>query len=291
MEKQSSSCMEIILAAIENGTLPPRETEARLNELIDQEIARKDSPASMEIISAAQMLLWELHTHGSMPFESHAPEIREKVSGRYTCWKRLQKALKITSHLALVSCLLVLVVLAARHPFSVSWITQESINNGEQYVVKGNKFEFDLSQAASAEQRSDGESIIILSRDEYAKYLGFTPDVPERYGFWTLFRSTVSVTTQKDSLTLSYRHDDGRTIHTTIWYYHDDEIAAERRSFYDALPPCEACGMQFSITSDTKKMSSVAWHDGDMIVTTGGSIPFDELVEAAAMFRREGRLQ
>lgn len=291
MEKQSSSCMEIILAAIENGTLPPRETEERLNALIDQEIARKDSPASMEIVSAAQMLLWELHTHGSMPFESHAPEIREKVSGKYRSWKRLRKALQITSHLALTGCALVVVLLAVRHPFSVSWITHESINNGEQYVVRGNKFEFDLSQAASAEQRIAGESVVILSRDEYAKYLGFTPDVPERFGSWTLFRSSVSVTTEKDSLTLSYRHDDGRTIHTTIWYYHDEEAAAERRSFYDALPPCDACGMQFSITSDTKEMSSVAWYDGSMIVTTGGSIPFDELAEAAAMFRKEGRLQ
>ena len=60
-----------ILTAIDFGHLSYDETERRLQQLIDLEVNQTERPADPVLLDACYDLLLQMHTHGSIAFQSN----------------------------------------------------------------------------------------------------------------------------------------------------------------------------------------------------------------------------
>ena len=66
-----SNYIDQILHAIDYGNLSYKDTERRLQKLIDDETYQLNHPSNPDFLNACQTILFQLHTHGKIGFESH----------------------------------------------------------------------------------------------------------------------------------------------------------------------------------------------------------------------------
>lgn len=214
MDGERKSCTERILSAIEYGKLSNDETERRLCELVEAEVNKTDSEVDMELITACQSLLWQLHTHGELPYDSHYDENKAKIDKRLRRNVLVSNAVKSVGKMLAAAAVVVLVVLGVRGDLHWSWLEQADTFDQQQHIITGNEFGVELIQSAIAEHLDVGviqTSDIAVIRSEFE----FIP-IPERiHGTWYFDTAMVFVVPDMIRLDINYRDTDSR--HTTLY--------------------------------------------------------------------------
>ena len=178
MNGDTRSCVDQILEAIEYGHLPTDEAERRVQKLLDDEVSKTTEAADMDMVNACQSLLWELKTHGQIPYEDHSEQIRASVEKEYSAWtkhrRRQQLAFKIGSVAAVF-----LLVAGISLSFHWEWFSGNSTPDGQQYLVHGHEISTEMVAEAIAAHdglvQYEGSNI-----SELETYLGFQPNIPQR---------------------------------------------------------------------------------------------------------------
>lgn len=169
-----TSCTERILTAIEYGNLSNEETERRIVELIEAEVSKTDSAADLELIDACQSLLWQLHTHGTAAYDSHAEQNHEKLMARIDkVEKRRCIDLRPLRWVAAAAAVVLLFV-----GVRFSWFEHSDTPDGQQHVITGQEITVEMVQAAIAENAGKG-SVETTDLQELRDIIGFDPHIPE----------------------------------------------------------------------------------------------------------------
>ena len=79
-----------ILNAIEHGTLSVHETRRRLEDIIDKEITKTDTPANTQLVEECEKLLWELNTDGKLPHANRNNETNVVFEARFKKHQRFR---------------------------------------------------------------------------------------------------------------------------------------------------------------------------------------------------------
>lgn len=214
MDGERKSCTERILSAIEYGKLSNDETERRLCELVEAEVNKTDSEADMELIKACQSLMWQLHTHGELPYDSHYDENKAKIDQRLKRNTLVSNTVKSVSKMLAAAAAVVLVVLGLRGDLHWSWLEHNDTFDQQQHIIAGNEIGVELIQSAIAEHLDKGVlqlSDISVIHTEFE----FAP-IPEQL-HETLHFDSAMVFTGPDMIRLdiSYRNADSE--HTMLY--------------------------------------------------------------------------
>lgn len=193
MDGERKSCAERILSAIEYGKLSNDETERRLCELVEAEVNKTDSEADMELVKACQSLMWQLHTHGELPYDSHYDENKAKIDQRLKRNTLISNTVKSVGKMLAAAAAVVLVVLGLRGDLQWSWLEHDVTFDQQQHLITANEAGIELVQKAIAEHADIGQ-IRVATPQEFAEYIRFVP-MPLKLGeAWEFSFADISVT-------------------------------------------------------------------------------------------------
>lgn len=174
MNGERKSCTERILSAIEYGKLSNEETERRLCELVETEVNKTDAEADMELIKACQSLMWQLQTHGEVPYESHCNQNWARITKRLNREERAARTAKSVGRMLAVAAAVVFVVLGLRGDLKWNWLEHQDTPDQQQHIVTANEVGIELVQKAMAEYADIGQ-IRVTTTQEFAEYISFVP--------------------------------------------------------------------------------------------------------------------
>lgn len=169
-----TSCTERILTAIEYGNLTNEETERRIVELIEAEVGKTDSAADMELIDACQSLLWQLHSHGTVAYDSHAEQNHEKLMARIAKTEKRRSIDLRPLRWVAVAAVVILLFVGVRF----SWFEHSDTPDGQQHVITGQEITVEMVQAAIAENTGK-DAVETTDLQELRDIIGFDPHIPE----------------------------------------------------------------------------------------------------------------
>lgn len=178
MNGDTRSCVDQILEAIEYGHLPTDEAERRVQKLLDDEVSKTTEAADMDMVNACQSLLWELKTHGQIPYEDHSEQIRASVEKEYSTWTKHRRRQQLAFKLGSVAAVFLLVA-GISLSFHWEWFSGNSTPDGQQYLVYGHEISTEMVAEAIAAHdgldRYEGNNM-----GELETHLGFQPNIPRR---------------------------------------------------------------------------------------------------------------
>lgn len=193
MDGERISYTERILNAIEYGKLPSDETERRLCALIEAEINKTDSEADMELIKACQSLMWQLHSHGETPYDSHYDANKAKIAQRLHRGERFASAAKSVGRIVAAAAAVVLVVLGLRGDLQWSWLEHDDTADQQQHIISANEVGVELIQKAIAEH-SSVSPMRVTTPAELTEKISFIP-MPQKLGeTWEFSFADISIT-------------------------------------------------------------------------------------------------
>ena len=174
MDGERKSCTMRILSAIEYGKLSNDETERRLCELVEAEVNKTDSEADMELVKACQSLMWQLYTHGELPYDSHYDENKANIDQRLKRNTLVSNTAMFVGKMLAAAAAVVLVVLGLRGDLQWSWLEHDDTFDQQQHIIAGNEIGIELIQSAIAEHGETGQ-IRLSSPEELTTHLSFVP--------------------------------------------------------------------------------------------------------------------
>ena len=182
MSNDRQTCADQILKAIDYGKLPANETEARLRQMIQDELSRAEQSESGKTrVELCNSLLWQLYTRGEgRGIGADDDEMKARIEKGYTR-RRRRKRLMTRTMISLTAALVLLVGLtAAGVIFPYRWFTGESTEDEQQYILQGHEISIQtISEAiAEHERRNDVDSLQTSDNSEVIDFLGFDPHIP-----------------------------------------------------------------------------------------------------------------
>lgn len=174
MDGERKSCTERILSAIEYGKLSNDETERRLCELVEAEVNKTDSEADMELIKACQSLMWQLHTHGELPYDSHYDENKAKIDQQLRRNTSISNTAKSVGKMFAAAAAIMVVVLGLSGNLKWYWLEHDDTPDQQQHIIAGNEIGIELVQSAIAEHGDSGQ-IRVSAPEELTEYINFVP--------------------------------------------------------------------------------------------------------------------
>lgn len=164
-----------ILNAIEHGTLSVSETRRRLEDIIDKEIVKTDTPANLQLVEECERLLWELNTNGELSYSSH---LEENTIAAITRAKKILNKKRIYSFAVRASILaaaILLLAIGGDFLLRKTWITTESVNNEQQFIIEGQKFDPNLINQAFAGNDNTSASLSTTTYSDVIDFLSTNP--------------------------------------------------------------------------------------------------------------------
>lgn len=182
MSNDRQTCADQILKAIDYGKLPANETEARLRQMIQDELSRAEQSESGKTrVELCNSLLWQLYTRGEVRgIGADDDEMKARIEKGYTR-RRRRKRLMTRTMISLTAALVLLVGLtAAGVIFPYRWFTGRSTEDEQQYIVEGHEISIQTISDAIAEHKSRGNADRLQTSDnsEIIDFLGFDPYIP-----------------------------------------------------------------------------------------------------------------
>lgn len=268
-----------ILQAIENGTLPPPETERRLCELIENEVTRTDALPDEDFISACIALWDELHSQDSTDYEERAAQLRLRIDSTLrTLQKRKKRNRVLTKVVAAVAAIIVLVV-GISLPVRWIWFDSWSTPDEQQHVIMGHEISVDMVEHAIAEHGDRG-SIICEDISAIEHYLGFDLGIPPILGDeWRVTNCSVRFFTGYIRVAVIYGHseDSGRQLTCAIHIYTDMDFAYF--SFEQSREgDCIVKGNHEFYISQNITRTSISWLNRLMYIRLVGDVSEDEAI-------------
>ncbi len=269
MNGERKSCTKRILSAIEYGKLPNDETERRLNALIEAEVNKTDSAADMELMKACQSLLWQLHTHGRIPYESHYYENKAQIAKRIKREALATKTAKSVGRLLTAAAAIVFVIFGLRGDLQWRWLEQKNTYDQQQRIITGNEAGVELVQKAIAEHIDIGR-IRVTTPQELAEYISFVPIPQTLNEAWEFSFADISVSPMYISIDAHYVNTPMQTTVTYSTVLFTDVAEAyytlEQSAAGDSLV---VEGHQVYVTANMHR-TMICWTDGLAFVQISG---------------------
>lgn len=219
-----SNYIDQILHTIDYGNLSYKETERRLQKLIDDESYQLNHPSDPDFLNACQTLLFQLHTHGKISFKSHKQCNWEAVQHSISKKEANKPQKKYT--LVLVGILVVLIVFLG-NAYQFSWFDFSSSTDQQQLTVKGN----DITPHLIATAIARNDSFAFYTKEnasDLKQLLGFDPLIPHTIGDTLLIkRCDITFFPEEILIYVPYGSstNDTYALTYTIDYYTDMENA------------------------------------------------------------------
>lgn len=266
-----------ILKAIENGTLPPNETERRLCQLIEEEVTRSEASPNEDFISACIALWDELHGHEDTDYEIRAEQLRIRIDDTLRSLRQRKKQRgTITKTVAALAAAIIL-LFGISIPLRLVWFDNWSTPDGQQHVIMGHEITAEMVETAIAQNENQG-SIVVDDVSFLEQYLGFNLHIPPTLGDgWQVKNCSARVFTGYIKVAVMYQHPlyEGKTLTGTIHIYNDIEYAyfsfEQSRAGHSI-----AIGDQEFYVSQNETRTTVNWYDNLMYVRLVGAISEDE---------------
>lgn len=270
MDGERKSCTERILNAIEYGQLSNDETERRLCELVEAEVSKTDSEADMELIKACQSLMWQLHTHGKLPYDSHYNDNKAKIDQRlrHSAW--ITHTAKSVGKTLAAAAAVVLVVLGLKGDLHWSWLEHDNSFDQQQHIITGNEIGVELVQSAIAEH-GDNKQIRVSSPQELADHISFVPMPQTISDTWEFSFADISVNPICIYIDAKYVNTDMQSSMTysivlfteveTAYYTLEQSAVGEQRIVEN---------QQVYVTSNMHR-TMICWTDGLAYVQVSGN--------------------
>lgn len=285
MNGERKSCTERILSAIEYGKLSNDETERRLCELVEAEINKTDSVADMDLIRACQSLLWQLHTHGELPYDSHYDENMAKIDQRLKRNTLVSNTAKSVGRMLVAAAAVVLVVLGLRGDLHLSWLEHTDAQDQQQHIISGNEIAVELIQTAIAEYVDVGV-IQFTETEQLPEELSFIP-IPEKLNEEWCFQQVVgTITPEMVRLDVRYVNNVAeRSLFYTVILF---TIADDAYFTFEQSATGEKINLldQEVYVADNMERMNFCWTKGLCIVqitgdfeTTDGVVIFGEILK------------
>lgn len=268
-----------ILEAIENGTLPPPETERRLCELIEHEVTRTDASPDEEFISACIALWDELHSQDSTDYVERAAQLRLRIDSTLCTLQKRQKRNRVLTKVAAAVAAVIVLVVGISLPVRWIWFDSWSTPDEQQHVIMGHEISVEMVDTAIAENENRG-SIVVDDVSELRQLLGFDLNIPLTIGDgWQVKNCTLWFLTGYIKVGVIYEHPDrvGSSLTCTIHIYNDIEYAyfsfEQSRDGHSLI-----IGNQELYISQNVARTTVNWYNNLMYVRLVGSVSEDEAV-------------
>lgn len=159
--------------ALAAGAISSADVKERLITAIETEYAQPQP--RMAFINACENLLREVCTDGTLPFTSRVKEDEVFIQSQTKVC--IQHSFPLWLKGCAVAAVLLLVAVFSAHHGRISWMTGETIDEGERYLIKGHEINLEVIQKAIA---AHGETDVQTeSLDEVVDLLGFTPLLPD----------------------------------------------------------------------------------------------------------------
>lgn len=275
MNGERKSYTERILNAIEYGRLSTAETERRLCALIEDEVNKTDSAADMELIEACQSLLWQLHTHGAVAYDSHREKNSAAIAKRLRRHMSQIQAIKSAGKVLATAAAIVLVVLGLSGRLHWSWLEHDNTFDQQQHIIAGNEAGIDLVRSAIADHLNE-EIAHIITVEELRAEFSFIP-VPEQiHETWYYDSATAFVSPDMIRLDIHYNNINGKQtfLYTAVVFTsaEDTFFAFEQSNMGSAM---EVLGNHVYVTQNVAK-PVFNWTQGLAIVRAAGDIDENE---------------
>lgn len=262
-----------ILQAIDYGNITYAEAERRLQTIIDDETSQSEHPVDPDLLVACQSLLFQLHTHGSMVFESHMNENLLIVKKRYAKLKQNVRTYHQISRV--VAAIVVLCVfLGLGGSLHLGWFTESTTPDEQQHIVQGHDLRIDLINQAIAEHSNMG-TFDCTEISELQDHLGFDPHIAEVLGEqWKV--NGISVYYFPTSLQIVVTYTDElharRLVHTQFCFtdYDDASISFEQNKEGNIVT-CDSLDLY---CSDNEERTMIMWVEHGTVYYLSGD--FDQ---------------
>ena len=169
-----------ILTAIENGALPAAETERRLENLVEAEIAREDAPANLELIDACQDLLLAFQSVENQKLvKAILAQPTKSIKRRRNEKTRTHKG-DMARRIRRIACAGagVFVLVCCANMVRLQWLSGTSSEDEQQYIIQGKEIE---PNSVAGADGTRGEGPISFSTGDLQTALDaldFVPQIP-----------------------------------------------------------------------------------------------------------------
>ncbi len=279
MNGERTSSTERILNAIEFGRLSTDETERRLIALIENEINKTDAAADIELIDACQSLLWELHTHGTMEYDSHTIQNRECIMSRIEkLEKRRQHVIQFCKYGGAIAASFIL-LLGVCGKLNWAWFERSSIQDEQQFVIQGHEVSVEMISSAIAENGGNG-IFEMTSIQQLDSFLGFSTGIPQEllYNLKTDACSVVILPDQINVFTVYVSEIDNSYLSYTISYFMEMDEAYISFEQSNTGTVNVILGEKVYQTQNMDKRV-FSWHEGSAVHTISAQLQQEELIE------------
>lgn len=280
MNGEGGTAVKQILLAIENGALPPDETQRRLIGLIQKEATRIDGPANEELISACMNLMERLQ--GCEPVEDGAriAALNQRIADAIQEKKRNQERWRTTFRTVGAVAAVLVLLLGIGIPLRWTWFVSWSTPDEQQHVIMGHEITVDMVATAIAENKAN-EPIVVSDFSEFEKHLGFDPGIPFVLSDeWVADYGSIRYFSGYIQIVAMYVHmeDPDASITCTINYFADIEYA-----YFSFEQNCEGekqriQSLDFYLSNNIKR-NSATWFNNNMYAKVTGQITSAETVE------------
>lgn len=283
MNGDTRSCVDQILNAIEYGHLSSEETERRVQQLLDREISKTTEKADMDMVNACQSLLWELKTHGQIPYEDHSEQIRASVEKEYSAWMKRHRRRQFAIKMSAIAAALLLVT-GAGLSLHWKWFSQNPTPDNQQYLVQGHEISTQMVAKALAEHDTfaqyEGSNL-----DELEIYLGFRPALPQRLtnGLVATKYSIFFLTEIQLSVSYAASSEAPCALSYNAFYYSDMDNAYLSMEQSEAGEYAEICGCRVYTTSNLEHQLA-CWQTGNVVHTLTVNVPYENINAIVAEF-------
>lgn len=202
-------------AAVAAGMLSASEMAQRLSAAIEAEYM-KDQPR-MDFINACEDLLREIRTDGTLPFVSRVKEDETFIQSRTKV--RTQPSFPVWLKGCAAAAALLLIAVFGVHHGRIAWMTGETIDDGERYLLQGHEINLEFIQNAIADHEEEAR-FASESLEETIGYLGFVPQLPDLSAL-NVQRTSYSVSILPVYIKLTVTYDlgqDKNILFTSTWF-------------------------------------------------------------------------
>ena len=184
MSNDRQACADQILKAIDYGKLPADEIQARLRQMIRDELSGAEQSDSGRLrVELCNSLLWQLYTHGEVwGLGADDDAMKARIEKGYAR-RRRRKRLMTRAMISLTTAVVLLVGLTAAGMIQpLRWFTGRSTEDEQQYIIEGHEVSSLPASVAIANHvpNATGSRSLQATDDPDAliAFLGFDPGLP-----------------------------------------------------------------------------------------------------------------
>ena len=230
MSNDRQTCADQILKAIEYGKLPADETQARLRQMIRDELSGAEQSDSGRLrVELCNSLLWQFYTHGEVQgLGADDDAMKARIEKGYAR-RRRRKRLMTRAMISLTTAVVLLVGLTAAGMIQpLRWFTGRSTEDEQQYIIEGHEVSSLPVSVAIANHVPNATRPRSLQAtndpDALIAFLGFDPGLPRSVaGVYTSTSFTGLIRERYTAMSCYYtkdgQSDDDPSMMVTIRYY------------------------------------------------------------------------